>query len=506
LGHPIPTTKEHHVKSIKQQQMPTNSDTQSPDTTAGGAPDKVWKISGRLLVRETETDGDVHDRPLKGIEVKVSASDISGDGPWTRWGIATTDADGDFELNQKNNGADRFIRVEARLVADDLEVNDSKLDDLTSLDLLDENWRTVWRSNGQVTGPDVDTGFRIFGGSTSFDLGDETYRRQALIWYVLRTTLDRFGREDPWFVLKGKYAAIYPAHTLGGTSYTNGITRMSYLDVGGDGIDWQPDTVLHEFMHMWNYDHNTGTINWFGAVCSLRGHHPVDLSTHGFQENRNVAFAEGFSEWAQNALLAELWGKRLNRPYNRRTLAVDPDPDPEHRLYRDPSLVLTTLEMVQRSDKGVDSVLRLLHTVDPNGWWGALFGTRDTYPDHRLYENEVGVKPSLADRAVPPGKDHLSVWEVMRAFRASPGTKWDSDLQVGNVDYGIMRFVDRVVDIYMLGEETRVMLERCADPLATDEPYEALEIKTRSASGTPITSVPSGTITAASAGSASHGA
>ena len=482
------------MKSIKQQQMPSNSDTQPPDTTAGGAPDKVWKISGQLLVRETETDGHVHDRPLKGIEVKVSASDIGADGPWTKWGIATTKADGKFELNQTNNGADRFIRVEARLVGDDLEVNDSKLDDLASLDLLDENWRTVWKSNGQVSGPGVPTGSQIFGGSTSFDLGDETYRRQALIWYVLRATLDRFVQEDPWFVLKGKYAAIYPAHTLGGTSYTNGITRMSYLDVGGEGIDWQPETVLHEFMHMWNYDHNTGTINWLGAVCSLRGHHPVDLSTHGFQENRNVALAEGFSEWAQNALRAELWGIPLNRPYNRRTLAVDPD----NRLFGLDILRLTTLEMVQRSDLGVDSVLRLLHTADPNGWWGALFGTRDTYPDHRLADpDEVGVKPSLTDRVVPAGKDHLSVWEIMRAFRAHPGTKWDTDLQVGNVDYGIMRFVERVVDIYMLGEEVRLMLERCADPLATDEPYEALEIKTLSISGTPVTSVPKGATSSA---------
>jgi hypothetical protein len=134
-----------------------------------------------------------------------------------------------------------------------------------------------------------------------------------------------------------------------------------------------------------------------------------------------------------------------------------------------------------------------------------LYGTRDTYPDHRPYENEIGVRPSLTDRVVPAGKDHLSVWDIMRAFRASPGTKWDTDLQVGNVDYGIIRFVERVVDIYMLGEGTRVMLERCADPLATDEPYEALEIKTLSASGTPIASVPKGSITEARASSASRG-
>jgi hypothetical protein len=478
--------------------MPSNSDQQTSDHTGGSVIDKVWKISGRVLVRETETDGDVHDRALKGIEVKVSASDISSDGPWTKWGIATTDSDGDFELNQTNNGIDRFIRVEARLVADDLEVNDSDLDDLASFDLLDENWRTVWKSDGQVDGPDVNIGYRIFGGSSSFDLGDETYRRQALIWYVLRTTLDRFEREDAWFKMKSKFAAIYPAHPAGGTSYTNGITRMSYLNVAGKDLDWLPDTVLHEFMHMWNYDHNTGTINWLGAVCSLRGNHPIDLSTHSYQETRNVAFAEGFSEWASNALLAELWGNRLNRPYNRRTVAD------AH------SLKLTTLEMVERSDVAVDSVLRLLHTGDRNGWWGLLFGTADTYPDNRLdddgngtidHADEVGVKPSLASRVVPPGKNHLSVWDIMRSFRASPGTKWDTDLQVGNVDYGIMRFVDRVVDIQMLGEDVRVMLKRCADPLATDEPYEALETKTLSATATPIGSIPTGLVSAASGAS-----
>ena len=61
----------------------------------------------------------------------------------------------------------------------------------------------MWKSNGQVSGPGVRPAPNL-GGSTSFDLGDETYRRQALIWYVLRATLDRFVQEDPWFVLKGK--------------------------------------------------------------------------------------------------------------------------------------------------------------------------------------------------------------------------------------------------------------------------------------------------------------
>jgi hypothetical protein len=85
-------------------------------SNAGGAGGvKVWTITGRVRVRESEIDGDSHDRPLKGIEVKVSASDIGADGPWTEWGTVRTDADGDFALSESNNGRTRFFRVQATI-------------------------------------------------------------------------------------------------------------------------------------------------------------------------------------------------------------------------------------------------------------------------------------------------------------------------------------------------------------------------------------------------------
>ena len=171
-------------------------------------------------------------------------------------------------------------------MGDDLEVNESKLDDLASFDLLDLNWRTVWKSGVQLEGPTVQVGTRVFAAGAALDLGNETFRRQALIWYVLRTAIDRLEQEDSWFVMKSKMAAIYPAHVITGTSYTNGLTRMIYLHQGQPDNDWQPDVVLHEFSHMVAYDHNTGTINWLGAVCSLRGEHPIDLTTHNTQETR----------------------------------------------------------------------------------------------------------------------------------------------------------------------------------------------------------------------------
>ena len=88
---------------------------------------------------------------------------------------------------------------------------------------------------------------------------------------MLRTAIDRLERRRPLVRDNGKIAAIYPAHAIGGTSYSNGLTRMIYLHQGQPDTHWHPDTAIHEFMHLWNYAHNHGTINWLGAVCSLRG-------------------------------------------------------------------------------------------------------------------------------------------------------------------------------------------------------------------------------------------
>lgn len=72
------------------------------------------------------------------------------------------------------------------------------------------------------------------------------------------------------------------------------------------------------------------------------------------------------------------------------------------------------------------------------------------------------------------GPHYLSLWNILRTFRAGPGTSWNTDLQVGNPNYSLLRFIDRAVDIHGLGGEVRLMLRRCIDPLATDEPFESL--------------------------------
>jgi hypothetical protein len=435
------------MKSIPDVQVETRPSTGSSSGGGGGA--KVWTITGQLRVRESEIDGNSHDRPLKGIEVKVSASDLGADGPWTEWGTVRTDADGEFALSETNNGRTRFFRVQARLVGVDLAIEDGTGGDIKSLDLLDRNWRTIWKSETQRGGPAVSVGTRVFASGQPLDLGNPIFRRQALIWYVLRSAIDRLEDEDPWFSMNQEIKAIYPANTFTDKSY-NGVNGRILLHQGQPDDDWYPDVVLQHLMLMWHDDfHTDGSRKLMGFP--------------------SAAFAHGFSMFASNALLHELWAIRLNRPLNRRAVAAE--------------LALSTLDEIESSEPGVENALRLLRCGERKGWWSHLFGTAQSYPDNRPddegdgeadHPDEVGVKFRLDGRELPAGSHHLSLWDILRTFRANPAKGWDTDLEVGNPDYSVLRFIDRAVDIHELGDDVRTMLKRCLDPLATDEPFESL--------------------------------
>ena len=281
------------MKSIPDVQV----ETQPGSGGGGGGSAKLWTITGRLLVRESEIDGDSHDRPLKGIEVKVSASDIGADGPWTEWGTVRTDADGDFTVSETNNGKTRFFRVQARLVGPDLMVEDGTLGDLKSLDLLDKNWRTVWKSETQRDGPAVSVGTRVFASGQSLDLGNATFRRQALIWYVLRSAIDRLEAEDPWFGMQTEIRAIYPANSV-----RQHVLQRLRQDLPAPG---------------------PARRRLASRRCAVPLHAPVARPPHrrSAQDQRAIpapTSRRASPRFASNALLHELWGLRLEQPLNRR--------------------------------------------------------------------------------------------------------------------------------------------------------------------------------------------
>ena len=165
---------------------------------------KAWAISGRLRVRRSAAvgaDAGWHDRDLAGIEVKVSACDDAADASWSDWGIARTDAAGEFTLRKATSGNARWLRVQIRLAGANLEVDGGVRD-----------WRTVWCSKSPREGPALSIGTRVFALGGRDDLGDEIFRRQALVWVVLRSAIDHLQTQGDWFAPHGKVRAVYPVH------------------------------------------------------------------------------------------------------------------------------------------------------------------------------------------------------------------------------------------------------------------------------------------------------
>lgn len=414
-------------------------------SAGGGGRTTTWTLTGRLRVHETELEGYPVERPLKGVEVRAEAGDLGADGPWSTWGTVRTGADGGFALTAPAGGGPRFLRVQARLAGPDLGVEDATVVELAYPGSADRNWRTIWASDGALAGPTVDLGTRLVASGQPGDLGDTTFRRQALIWYVLRTTVDRLAAEDPWHRIGRPLTVLYPARGVGGASYQSG--QRLYLDQ--DKPDWKPEGLLFFFWHAWQEFHTTGIRRPTGSP--------------------SAAFATGFAAFATTAWLHLAWGRRLPRPYSRHHLAA--------------GLELGSLEAVERDELGVRNALNLLHHGARQGWWSHLFGTAQAYPANRPdddgdgvpdFRHEAGVAYRLAGRGLPSGPDHLTFWQLLRAFKPDPAHGWPTSLEVGDGSYGVLRFLDRVVEIHSLGETTRRMLLDGIDPLGTAEPFESL--------------------------------
>jgi len=403
---------------------------------------QTWTIKGQLRVREDESTGSEQARNLKDVEVEVAGSTISRSTGWNKWGTVRTGKGGHFTLTASKDKKARYIRVRVRFKDDDLDVKGPVLS------ALDSNRHTVYKSTSKLEGPAIDIGTRTFQAGGNQDLGEEDYRRQAVVWYLCRTAIDTLVEKDPYFAFKKKINVIYPATVVSGVPYANGVDRTAYIHRGD--IWWSAGTVLHEMMHLWNYDHNHGTANWLKAVC-------FDWNTHGQQEEPNIAFREGFAQYAAEELLYHIWGQEKQLPSNRK-----------HLFDRG----LRTLHMVERSDQGVISGLHLLTARGKIGPYKFVFGTSSNAPDGG--GSRVGIDKTRLHGC--PEAPKLDFWDVLRAFKAHPAAGWETEWQVGKDDYELVRFYDRCTDIYdSIDRTTQGLLLDCLDPSKTNEPREACE-------------------------------
>lgn len=238
----------------------------------------------------------------------------------------------------------------------------------------------------------------------------------------MREVIDQLENADSRFRFDSRINIIYPATVVSRTAYANGLTRTAYIhrDLARD--TWHPTTVVHEAMHLRNYDHNSGMSNWFAAIL-------WDLSTHSFQEQPYIAFHEGFATWASLALIEDSWGATYGTSEKPDPLAFWTGYDFSTRTHLD-ALGLTSPAILERNDFGVAYGLRLL-----------------TLPDY------YPTKPFSLTAPRCPHEPQLSLWDVFTVFLADAGAGWPTDWQVGTSSFGLLRFYERAEDILDLEPE-----------------------------------------------------
>lgn len=392
-----------------------------------------WKVSGYLRVEdflipntilgEDELSGtDVVERPLRGVKVQVKAS-THVNGRFSSWGTEVTGDDGYFEITQRKNEKPRKFQV---LV----ELNDSDLSVRSKANVKER--LTIYQSRSREDAPDIDLGQYVLRSGDGGNVSIST-QWKALTWYICKCVMTTFKNDSTRSAFKRKVRVRVPANTIGGAPWARGI--------GNDNVYIMQDTfnlvtIIHEIMHVWNYQHNYGITNWIAAVWG-------DSDTSGNQENPNVAFHEGFAEFAAWELMHLIWGIPKGLPYSR------------HELMTTRSL--SSLSMVEKNWRGVASYLRMMTAYNPAalvvGVAGDLSGE---------YASETG------DTTGCPTGQLVTFFDVLRVF--SKGGGWKTEWQVTNKSYGVRRFFRRASDILdtFSDSASQLMLDTI-DPAGTVE-------------------------------------
>ncbi len=402
-----------------------------------------WVLNGRLRVRERLTTGSRKTRDLSGVRVVISGTTTGA--KWRQWGAVRTDDKGKFRLVVDKSRARRRFKIKVFLEDQFLRV-------------MRPRFLRVAKDKGETQSAPIEilrdenrrTGQTIPFGTLNLDDGATQGRkrrqgRRAALWYVARRIQDELVARDQWLGFNEQLTVVYPSIWF--TSGMGNRVRIASDNYAPGNPSYNLKDVIHEIMHIWNYQHNQGTTDW--ATAAIAG-----FDTHNRQEPPNVAFHEGFAEWASYALQHELWQRRLELPRNRFWIASDND-GPE----------VADMDEFERNDYCVTSALLLLINPYP---YSLIFGTATHRPE--------GVRRFTAvDTTIPVPMDcpskSLDLWDILLAFRGGRHANWPTDWEVGNRQFGLRRFFDRLSDIFpeKFPEETRNIFLRVLDPEGTEE-------------------------------------
>ncbi len=299
----------------------------------------TWTVSGNIMLQHSDSTiskAFPSTVPLKGVSVKVSAREklLGVWGPFNSWDTVTTDSNGAFKVTKEKDKSDRQFKIEVLFKDDSLKIypeNDGliskigetitdrggwvidKLEDAiqqlleqTSRIAFDVKWFKVVdedKNDKDHKQGNVNFGNLVFGGSNNAELNDFFAKRHAIVWFVIKQVLDVFKSFDTncKFLDNKTIALKYPHdNKLIGDGieapYSDPFNYVIFV-IKNSTDDWfTVDTILHELMHIWAYQHCSGEKSMAWQLL-------IHGSTHeGLQKKSFVAFHEGFAEWSSNRL------------------------------------------------------------------------------------------------------------------------------------------------------------------------------------------------------------
>ena len=429
-----------------------------------------WTIKGRIVVDHllpelSKAFGAREGVPKLVVRVSARSKVLSGWGWWNSWGQVTTKADGSFTVSENQGGDRRQFKVEVLFDSDRLRLKEGQETSIRldgqgfpldiEFDLTDKDWFEVHDDendgapNGRQAGV-INLGDIAVTGAVAHRLADA--------WCLYGRVMDLLENYGPAYSVSKRITVKYPMGLAGNaaasSSYSNPVNRAVYIKEG----QFTSRTLIHEFMHQWDYDHSTGE----DAMAWQLAKHG---STHQARENTTfVPFREAFADWVAHRLLIEITGGEVRNFI-------------EDVAWKYPELPLA------RTYVGAalaDSEKKLANVDFTERGWHSLFNIL-TYP----YLDRCDFNRSITDgdpefcfvaifstQSNPEVRTGYSLQQVLSVWLKYPGKQIDQFM--GNGDLDFFHFLARAGAILpdLEAEKIRV-IKMCLNPNATENPASA---------------------------------
>lgn len=380
-------------------------------------------------------------RPLAFVELRVRASKKGPDKKYKSWGRVFTDDKGNFSLTVEEKDVPHIVGLSVRFENENLKLRAKAY----------EGWHTI-ASTGEMVDTD-EVNFNVLITSHEINhrhkkdslhsgprdlnpripmkyenhkkfFGAGVHKR-AWHWFVTTKLISYLEEIERPFRKKIK-VHLDNVNLVGGDSWANGF--LSQTANIGSGDSFVPNTLLHELMHLWHYQHNSGVTNWISAA--IRG-------VHELQVKPVIALHEGFATFCDRELMHLLFGAARPRVRSKKVFLDE---------------CINTLEELERNDMAVSNILTFLcdpevYSIDLNSEIDtAVYGTRSALCINR------GAILTFAD--------------VLQVFYANAEAGYPQELEAGNNEFGIYRFLTRAAAVLENFDEVLYeALLKALDPL-----------------------------------------